>query len=185
MLAGAALAVYFVMRRSSGDSGAVRPDAIKRRLAERVQQESSAEAPIEMLRWQVEMHETARALKGELDSKLAALQALVLMAGQESERLETAIKKAESLDLAAPRDTLARIEGLADPAALASADALARVADAMPQLPTDVAGDLFEADKKTSAIARLLEKGHSADEISRRLGLPIGEIELLLSLRHS
>src|SRR5436189_1601645 len=135
MLAGAALAVYIVLRRSSGAGSAVRPGAIKSLLADRAQQASSAEAPIEVLRWQVEMHDTARELKGELDSKLSALQALVLMARQESQRLEAAIKKAESLELAAPRDTLAAIEGLADPEALSSASALAEVAAQVPQLP--------------------------------------------------
>jgi DNA-binding NarL/FixJ family response regulator len=185
VIAGAALAVYFVLRRSFGDSSVARPGTIKGRFAERVQNVASSEPPIEVLRWQVEMHETARELKGELDSKLAALQALVLMARQESQRLETAIKTAEALEIAPPRDRLARIEGLAEPAALASAETLAQVAGEMPSLPGDVAADLFEADQRTLEIIRLLQKGHPVAEISRRLRLPLGEIELLLSLRHT
>ena len=48
------------------------------------------------------MHETARELKGELDSKLSALQALVLIARQESQRLEAAIKTAEAMEISPP-----------------------------------------------------------------------------------
>jgi len=50
-----------------------------------------ADAPPEMLRWQVEMHETARELSGQLDSKMAALQALVAEADRAAARLEAAL----------------------------------------------------------------------------------------------
>ena len=70
------------------------------------------DAPPEILRWQVEMHETARDLKGELDSKMGALQALVRIAQEESERLEAAIDRAERLGLSECRHTLAEIERL-------------------------------------------------------------------------
>jgi hypothetical protein len=74
---------------------------------------------------------------------------------------------------------------LAETAALANTEAWAQMANEVSQLPGGVPADLFEADQRSSAIARLAEKGHSTAEISRRLGLPVGEIELLLSLRHS
>jgi hypothetical protein len=131
------------------------------------------------------MHEMARELKGELDAKLSGLQALVLIARQESQRLEAAVAKAGSLEIAPPRDTLARIEGLADPAALASQAALADLAAQMPGMPRGIADDFFEADKKPLAIARLADRGYSPAEIADELGLPIGEVELLLSLRTS
>ena len=49
---------------------------------------SLSDAPTDVLRWQVELHETARDLKAELDSKIIALQVLIRMARQEAERLE-------------------------------------------------------------------------------------------------
>ncbi len=49
---------------------------------------SLSDAPTDVLRWQVELHETARDLKAELDSKIGALQVLIRMARQEAERLE-------------------------------------------------------------------------------------------------
>jgi DNA-binding NarL/FixJ family response regulator len=189
MLAGVALAAYLVLRQTfrppqqfSREEN--EPTKINRLTRQRVGENADTDSPPELLRWQVEMHETARELKGELDSKLAALQALVLMARQESQRLEAAIKTGEAMENAPPRDRLARIEGLAEPEALASAESLAQVANEMPQLPSDVAADLFAADHRMLEITRLQEKGHPAAEISRRLGLPLGEIELLLSLRH-
>jgi hypothetical protein len=61
-----------------------RPDATNPR--------SLSNAPPDVLRWQVEMHETARDLKAELDTKMTALQVLIRMAQQESERLERLIE---------------------------------------------------------------------------------------------
>jgi hypothetical protein len=44
--------------------------------------------PDEMLRWEVQMHETARELSGKLDSKMVALQHLINDADRAAERLE-------------------------------------------------------------------------------------------------
>jgi hypothetical protein len=56
-----------------------------------------SDAPVEVLRWEVEMHKTARDLKAELDSKILALQAVTKEAQAERLRLEEAIRKASSL----------------------------------------------------------------------------------------
>lgn len=56
-----------------------------------------ADAPRDVLRWQVEMHETARDLKAEIDSKLSVLQTLVSLADEQTTRLEAAIARAEAL----------------------------------------------------------------------------------------
>ena len=55
------------------------------------------DAPPEILRWQVEMHETARELKAELDTKIAVLQRLTIDARRESQRLEQAVDRAKEL----------------------------------------------------------------------------------------
>jgi hypothetical protein len=44
--------------------------------------------PDEFTRWEVQMHDTARELKAELDSKMVALQVLIRQAEQECQRLE-------------------------------------------------------------------------------------------------
>ena len=66
--------------------------------------QSLAHAPKDVLRWQVEMHETARDLKAELDSKMGALQQLSRIAEQHCQRLETAILHAEKIG-SKPRDS--------------------------------------------------------------------------------
>lgn len=53
------------------------------------------DAPTDVLRWQVEMHDLSRDLKAELDSKIAALQAVIAMARRESERLESLLRQAK------------------------------------------------------------------------------------------
>ena len=60
------------------------------------------DAPAEVVQWQVEMHELARELKGELDSKLIALQTLIHSAREETERLEDAIERAERAGVLGP-----------------------------------------------------------------------------------
>jgi hypothetical protein len=132
---------------------------------------------------QVETQEAARQSNAQIESKLAALEALVSLARKESQRLEAAIVKAQSLQLSTSRDTLAVIENLADPAMLADDQAFAKTAAKLPRLPNGVAADFFRADEKSLSIARLLDQGRTPAEISRQLKMPLGEVEFLLSLR--
>jgi DNA-binding NarL/FixJ family response regulator len=128
-------------------------------------------------------HAESREMKRMLDEKLVTLHELIVTARREAERLESAIKNAQTFELESLCDTLGSLEGLADPSSLADPDALRRAASQLPQLPSDVAGDVFDSDQTTLAIARLKDQGNSAEEIARRLGLSLGEIELRLSLR--
>jgi len=120
--------------------------------------------------------------RAEVEDRVAALQSLILAARQESERLEANIAITRSQRLRG-RDSLAALEELADPAAIDDPRALDRAAGSLPPLPAGVAGDLFTADEKTLKIARLIHQGHSVPEIARRLQLPLGEVEFLVSLR--
>lgn len=52
------------------------------------------DSPRDISRWQVEMHDLARDLSAQLDSKMGALQHLIRQAAEESERLERAIAAA-------------------------------------------------------------------------------------------
>jgi hypothetical protein len=53
----------------------------------------SDETNSEMMRWEVQMHDTARELKAELDSKMVALQVLVRQAQEERQRLEQLLQE--------------------------------------------------------------------------------------------
>jgi DNA-binding NarL/FixJ family response regulator len=125
----------------------------------------------------------AREMISELDCRLVELRNLILAARREAERLEAAIKNTQALELASPREALDSLESLADPTSLADPDALRRAAAQLPQLPSDVASDVFDSNQKTLAVARLRDQGNSAEEIARRLRLPLGEVELRLSMR--
>ncbi len=122
-------------------------------------------------------YRAAREVHAKIDAKLAALEALVTRAMQESQRLEAALALARA---AQQPDLLAQIESLADEPALAEPHFLARVAA---QMPAVVADDPFAGNERQLAIARLADQGLAASDIARRLSLPIGEVELLLSLR--
>lgn len=53
------------------------------------------DAPPEVGRWEVQMHDTARNLLGELNTKVAIVEKLVRDANAAAERLEKAIERAE------------------------------------------------------------------------------------------
>jgi hypothetical protein len=128
------------------------------------------------------MHETARDLKAELDSKLSALAALVALARHERALLEATIVRRQGEGTAAPTSTLAAIERLGDAAALEDSRMLGQVA-AQFSPPDDIPADLFQRDRKSLSVARLADQGLSPASIAECLSLPLGEVELLLSLR--
>jgi len=182
---GLGIAVYLLLRRrpnSASSSERYASSKVHRIGAERVAPQPLADAPSELLRWQIEMHDTARELKGQLDCKLSALQTLVALARRESDRLEAAIRRAERLNLEIPRDTLARIENLADPSALADATVLASTSASLANFP-GIEENLFDSNRRSIELARLADQGLSPADIAHRLSLPLGEVELLLSLR--
>jgi hypothetical protein len=124
----------------------------------------------------------AFALKRELETALEQLQAALPAAHEATARLEAAIRRAESLRTAPPRDTLASIEQLAEPRALADRSALDKLAANLSSRTSDTE-NFFEQDEKALSVARLCDQGLKPADISRRLSLPVGEVEFLLSLR--
>lgn len=99
LVAGLALVCYLFMRRaatrSAGRPGSNSGNEIGEPSRESTRDRALGDAPPEVVRWQVEMHETARDLKAELDSKMLALQSLIRLASEERMKLEAAIEAAE------------------------------------------------------------------------------------------
>jgi hypothetical protein len=98
LIVGVGVMIYFMMRRNSSllrDSGDSNQEVRKTRAlhAERDRDSALADAPDEILRWQVEMHATARDLKAEIDTKLMLLQALLKQVQEERQRLEELLAK--------------------------------------------------------------------------------------------
>jgi hypothetical protein len=151
------------------------------------------EAPDELVRWEVEMHDLARALSGKLDSKMGVLEQLILEANRAAERLEAALKAA---DQPGQREASARAETAGpvgqptgtQPPADAHAETLgpAGAGDGETSL-----GEGPEANPEESIGARprhqeiytLADYGYDVAEIARRAGTPVGEVELILGLR--
>lgn len=71
-------------------------------------------APAEVLRWQVELHDLARELKAELDSKLIAVRTMTTAYDQAARRLGDMIRLAEQVQLApdSPAAEARRLSGL-------------------------------------------------------------------------
>ena len=92
MAIGIGLLCYFIWRNSPSqrDEVAEKPARLSRSSAA-----SSDDIPPEVTRWQVEMHATARELKGELDSKIMVLQALLKEVREEREKIEELLARVE------------------------------------------------------------------------------------------
>ena len=127
------------------------------------------------------MHETARQLSAQLDAKLSLLQSLITDAERVAERLENALERAH---LSFPPGNQA--ESLR-PAAEQARD-LGHVLDAEatdpdaspPDAETSRAG---ARSRRREEIYHLADYGFAAEEIARRVGSPVGEVELILGLR--
>jgi hypothetical protein len=162
------------------------------------------DAPPEMERWEVQMHETARELAGTLDTKMRALGHLVREANQVIARLERLLDggrnepdrqeaDAPAADPAQPCDGhraaaaergVTRAEGprltetlMRPPVPSAEAALAFRVSAAEPR------AEKPKGDDRYADLYTLADAGCDAAEISRRLGTPVGEVELILGLR--
>ena len=123
-----------------------------------------------------------RAANDRVAQRLAELEVHIQSASTRLHRLEVAAKNG----VCAPtpiEDRLARLEALGDESQLHDAHALANAAHSMCSPDERTWSDPFENEDQLLSIARLADQGHSAAEIARRLGKPVGEVELRLSLR--
>lgn len=122
-----------------------------------------AELPVQVVRWQVEMHDLARDLKAELDSKMSALQSLIRIAKEESSQLEGAIERASRLTASRDEQECAAFE---------NADETEWNDEGLPGNP----------DERT-AVFSLADRGRSSRLIADEVGSTIGDVELILSSR--
>ena len=103
MVAGLVVVIWLLMRRSEryfGRRTGSDDFSPRRQRPTDKDHRPLSDAPPELLRWQVEMHETARDLKAELDSKMGVLQQLNLLAMEQVQRLELAVARAGQIELA-------------------------------------------------------------------------------------
>jgi len=102
-LVGVVVLIVTLMRRWSRhykrQRAATKRDARRPALGAPNVEQPLMDAPPEILRWHVEMHEVARDLKAELDTKIAVLERLTIDARQQAERLEKIVQQAEQTAL--------------------------------------------------------------------------------------
>jgi DNA-directed RNA polymerase specialized sigma24 family protein len=148
------------------------PQAIREACAPK-SREPSHHAPDEMLRWQVEMHETARDVKAEIDTKLVALQQLIILANEHAERLEALLARAEKTvnqeeaTLASGREILDRMENGAGP---------------LPPLDARAQGREVLTPAQAKLVRQLLSEEYTPAQIANYIGVPVADVEFFLNL---
>ncbi len=93
-LAGIVLLILIMFRRSYRRHSARNrrsSDPVPRRTQVKAADRALSETPDDVMKWQVEMHELARTLKAELDTKMRLLQLLIGQARVESDRLRAVV----------------------------------------------------------------------------------------------
>jgi hypothetical protein len=178
MLGALALVIGWLLLQTHGHlSRQRRDDRPPARVArpQRSTQGHGLAAPPEVLRWEVQMRETARELSAQLDSKIGALQNLIAEADRAAARLEAAAARLpEGIRQPAP----------AHPQPTTQAEALR--ASGPPDHPTVEAEYVPlrpSAGRRREEIYTLADDGLDTAEIARRVGSPVGEVELILGLR--
>lgn len=167
-----AIVISFLLMRSGRYFNRRRePEGSRSPLRARLEQRGEpTSAPPELLQWDVKMHDTARELAGQLDSKLSALQALVIEADRAAARLEAALRAAAQTQLPC-----------SSPAGEHQAAALRAGGD---RAGLDLANvSPTGGGHRKEEVGTLAAYGYDAQEIAQRTGLPIGEVELILSLQ--
>jgi hypothetical protein len=141
--------------------------------------------PAELARWEVEMHEIARDLSARLDSKIGALRALIAEADRAAARLEAALAASGRPDRSWPAFPPTQAEGLRiRPAGPPVDEARERPEGATSADGSQHAGaEARHSPERREEIYTLSDYGFEPAEIARRTGSPIGEVELILSLR--
>jgi hypothetical protein len=170
------------------------------------------DAPPELLRWEVQMHETARALSAQLDSKMSALRCLIAEADRAAARLEASQRRdisdvpprhPEDVEMPSramggsgicahppsPAGRASSPDGIGqptprDPQPTTQAEALRPpVATDRAARERDEVSTRPSPERRQEEIYTLADYGLDAAEIARRVGSPVGEVQLILGLR--
>lgn len=162
------------MRQKRSEESTPSPQAIREAYSPRTREGSAHHAPEDLLRWQVEMHDTARDVKAEIDTKLLALQSLMIIANEHAQRLEALLARAEVVGCkAAPaviwgREILDRIENGAGP---------------LPPLDPRAAGkELLTPAQAKLAKQLQSEEAYTPAQIAQYVGASPVEVEMFLSM---
>jgi hypothetical protein len=133
--------------------------------------------PDSVAQWEVEMHDFAREISGQLDSKMSGLAQLIRESDRAAARLEAAVAASERRGVVLRPDTV--------PPAPADATATPETAP-VPEpssAPAEPLKPETSPDHRYDEIYMLADYGFDTNEIAQRVTMPAGEIQLILSLR--
>ncbi len=192
LLLGVGLIFFVILkrvRRGFGDSTTYRSDASGGSASR------SATASKRQESWEVEMHALARQLKGEIDTKMQALERLIQMADEAQIELATAIERADSLGSPTGRrlDTATATVEERVPDRFGSAPAGSTVSNlALASKPRGSVSSVrlhteesLGDDPRFERVFALADAGFPAARIASQVGSQVGEVELILSLRRA
>lgn len=161
-------------RQKRSEQATPNPQAIREAYSPRNREASSHHAPDDLLRWQVEMHDTARDVKAEIDTRLLALQSLMIVANEHAQRLEVLLARAD----AAGRRT--------EPAVIGGREILDRIENGsglLPPLDARAAGkELLTPAQAKLAKQLQREEEYTPAQIAQYVGASPTEIEMFLSM---
>jgi hypothetical protein len=141
----------------------------------------SAMPPRDFEQWEVTMHDLARDLSGQLDSKIRVLELLIREADKTAARLETALARTRSSAKPA-RETVRPAPAPPN----GKKNGLPSSTSAPAAAPRTNAGraPLNAADKpRFDRIYALADAGLSPATIANQIGSQVGEVELILGIR--
>ena len=146
--------------------------------------QSLVDAPDNVLRWQVEMHDTARDLKAELDSKIGVLQSLVKMADDRIAQLTSLVERTRAA--AHPGDGIEAARQLVDEMRTTVSQATDLQKDGLTTAGSRVESTGFGMpgnNDMRQSIYQLADRGLDASQISEKTGRSLGDVEFILALR--
>ena len=132
---------------------------------------TAVETPHNLEAWEAESHERIREWTAVIDNKMALLQQLITSAHQEAERLNSLLEAFQRTQQTgeSDRDPVPSATGSPPPPHVAVAT-------------TTVRPGRTHTPPVRAQIETLAAAGCTPDEIARDLGLPLGEVELIVNL---
>ncbi len=155
------LRVWRYRRQASTDTARSAPPAGRAKLARPSAQSAPLEVPDSVRHWEVHLHELARDLSAQIDTKLGLLQQMLRLAEEQQARLEALLGQIRQAGERAPDSTVP----------------LAGAPVRSPQPTTDPRA------LRRQRMFELADAGLDPLAIAQELGEPVGEVELILSLR--
>jgi hypothetical protein len=153
------------------------PQTIQHSFASKTREASAHHAPEDLLRWQVEMHELARDVKGEIDAKLMALQSLMIVADEHAQRLDSLLARTE------------KVTGSQSPAVIGGREILSRIENArgaLPPLDSRAQGrELLNPAQAKLASQLAKEEEYTPAQIAQYVGATVVDVEMFLSMQSS